>query len=148
VVGAPAPNGALDVGPSLELPTEHPPCQLGYFIVGRESEANELIGRQFANATAQIGWQKALEADPLFETNDAILRAEWHVPREDDSNEQCERHQDRPPTGESRVADEIHHNEDHVDEQYGKREEMERWNPPTVSAERLCLICHYDSLSF
>ena len=115
----------------LSSPTEHPPCQLRYFIVGRESEANELIARQFANATAhQIGWQKALEADPLFETNDAILRAGGMFRRRTiPMSSAVSRSPPGPPPTHWRVSgspDEIHHNEDHVDEQYRKREEMEQ----------------------
>jgi hypothetical protein len=87
VVRAPAPNGALDVDPSLELPTERTPCELGYFIIGRESEANQLVCRQIANAAAQIGWENPLETAALLETNDAILSAKGHAPGQEDSDE-------------------------------------------------------------
>jgi len=146
VVRTPAPNGALDVGPSLELPAKRTPCQVGYFLIGREAEANELIRRQIANASAQIGWENPIEADALLETNDAVLSAKGHGPGEQDSEEKRNRYQDGPPVDESLVADEIHRHHEHVDEQYGKSEEVPRRNPPTVCAQRLRLICHRGSL--
>jgi hypothetical protein len=87
VVRAPILDGALNVCARLELTAEHAPCELGYFIIGRESEANELVCRQIANAAAQIGWENPLEADALLETNDAILSAKGHVPGQEDSDE-------------------------------------------------------------
>jgi hypothetical protein len=80
VVRAPVPNSAFDVSPGLELTIERTLCQLRHFIIRRESEADELLGRQISNAAAHIAGENALEADAFLQTNDAILSAEGHGP--------------------------------------------------------------------
>jgi hypothetical protein len=56
VVRAPAFNRALDVSPSLEIPAERASRQIWYLVIGRESEADQLVGRQIVDAPAQVGW--------------------------------------------------------------------------------------------
>jgi hypothetical protein len=146
VVRAPAFNRALDVSPSLEIPTERASRQIWYLVIGRESEADQLVGRQIVDASAQVGWENTLEADALLETNDSILRSERHVPREDYADQQCERHQKCPAIVDARVAGEPRNYYGDVADQHGNGEEMPRRDPPTVCTQRLRLICHPSSL--
>jgi len=148
VVRAPVFDRALDVTPSLEIAAERASRQLWYLGVGRESESDQLIGRQIVDAPTQVGWENTLEADALLETNDAILRAERHVPGEDYADQECERYQESPPIIDCRVADESHHHHDHVADQHWNGEEMPRRDPPTVCTQLLRLICHPDSFVF
>jgi hypothetical protein len=145
VVRAPAFDRALDVSTSLEIAAESASRELWYLIVGRESEADQLIGRQIVDAPTQVDRENTLESDALLEPNDAILRAERHVPRQDYADQECERYQEAPSIGDRRVADKPHHYNDHVADQNGNSEEMPRWDPPTVCTQHLRLISHPNS---
>jgi hypothetical protein len=145
VVRAPAFDRALDVTPSLEIAAERASYQLWYLVVGRESQADQLVGRQIVNAPAQVGWENTLEADALLETNDAILRAERHVPGEDYADQQCERHQESPTIADARVAGKPDHYYYDVTDQHRNSEEMPRRDPPTVCTQLLRLLCHPSS---
>src|SRR6266566_3487991 len=144
----PVANGALDVGPGLELAIECAPRQLGHFIIGRESEANELLRSQISDSAAHVAWENPLQSDAFLQTNDAILSAKRHGPGNEDSCRQRNRHDHCPPVHYARISPESHSDNHHVGHQYGKGKEMPRRNEPTMGCKRLGLFCHPGSLWF
>jgi hypothetical protein len=132
MVRAPVFDSALDVSPSLEIAAERASCQLWYLVVGREAETDQLVSCQLVGASAQVGWENTLEADAFLETNDAILRAERHVPREDYADQECERYQELPTIGDARVAGKPRNDYGDIADQHRNSEEMPRRDPPTV----------------
>src|SRR4051812_11748280 len=143
VVSPPVADLALDVGARLELPTQGATRELGHFLVGRETQTDDLLGAEIVDPAAQVGGKDFLEAEALLETDDAILRAQRHRARQEDSDHQRDRDDYRPAGGEARRCEESHCLDADVGDQNGEREEVpERYESPvTVPGLRRCRHC-------
>src|ERR1700704_2960591 len=119
MVGAPVPDGDLDVFLSLQLSVESPARQIGHFIVRGEGYGDQRGGGRLADWSTKIRWYEPLETGAFFQANDPVLRFHRHESKVEDAEEERDRYHGCPPSREARVANKFHRCHDDVDHQDG-----------------------------
>ena len=72
VVTAPVDDTLLD-GFGLEVLGEGLADERGELVVGGEAEGDELFDGELIDVGSFLGWEKGVEAEALFEADDAVL---------------------------------------------------------------------------
>ena len=139
VVASPVDDALLD-GLGFEVLGESLADEGGEFVVGGEAEGDELLDRELIDVGAIFGRKKCVEAQTLFEADDAVLRDEGSVPGAAGHDEEDYGHRD-PPEMKSPVlgpvVDGDVDGEDEVEQKHGQNEEVKGWIEARVVLEVL-----------
>ena len=141
VVGAPGGDELLDLL-AVEVFGDGAVGQGGYFGVGGEAEADELVDGEGVEEAELVFGEKVGEAELLFEADKAFVVLEGVGAKEAGHGEEDDRHQDHPQVDDDVVGPGVHGHEDgedHVEEQQRRDEEVKGWVEARVVLERLWL---------
>jgi len=141
VVGAPGSDGLLDLL-AVEVFGDGAVGEGGYFGVGGEAEANELVDGEGVDEAELVFRQEVGEAELFFEADEAVLVLEGVAAEDAGHDEEQDRHHDPPqvdvdaagPGVDGRVD-----REDEVQQQHRQDEEVKRRVEARVIFERLRL---------
>jgi hypothetical protein len=100
------------------------------FVVRGEAKGNELLNAEVVDVCALFGGKKRVEAEALFESDEAVLNLKGAVARTAGDYEEDKGHDD-PPEKKNPVlrpvVDGDVDGEDEVKQQHGQDEEVKRW---------------------
>ena len=116
----------------------------GYFGVGGETEADELVDGEGVDEVELIFGEQVGEAELLFEADEAILVLERVAAEDAGHGEEHERDHDQPQVDEDVVGPSVDDHvdgKDYIEQEHGCDEEVERRVEARVVLERLWL-CH------
>jgi hypothetical protein len=119
--------------------------QRGEFRIAGEAEGDELIHCEIADAGLQIGREKPLVPEMLFETNYAILNLQCH----EACDSQCDDESGGNEDLEDRIGGKIvmFHAEDRPNEirQQNRRREKVKWREEPRVVRQILLLWHWNS---
>jgi hypothetical protein len=128
VVAAPVDDALLD-GFGFEVLGEGFADECGELGVGGEAQGDELFDGELIDVGAIFGGKEGLEAETLFEADDAVLNSESLGSGDTSQHEEDDGHDD-PPEEESAVFGPVMDGdvdgEDQVEKEHGQNEEVKR----------------------
>lgn len=139
VVGSPVNDGLLD-GLGIHVFGEGAVGEVGELGVGGEAEGDELGDGELVDVSAVCGGEECLEAETLFEADDAVLGFEGGATGCAGYQEEDDGHDDPPEIGVLVSGPSVNGDvdgEDEVEQEQGKDDEVKEWVEPGVVLEVL-----------